>query len=163
MNPKLFIVTGTSGTGKSSVLPFLKESLNSSYRCYDFDELLRPYDFTDSWTADVSTKLKEIVENNARVGISTVCVGLIRPSYVKNFPIPILVCLLNVSIEERTQRLKKRGATQALIDDLEELNGLEQWIQESAFPYIKIETNNKSIKEVAALIQNWIFGYSGIL
>ena len=45
----LFIITGASGTGKSSLVPELKNLLPQNYSILDFDELGRPYDNTDVW------------------------------------------------------------------------------------------------------------------
>jgi len=61
MSNKIFIITGSSGTGKTSVIPFLKKSLGESSKVYDFDTISRPYDLTKEWESDVMKKCFQIM------------------------------------------------------------------------------------------------------
>ena len=162
MSTQLFIITGSSGTGKTTVLPFLKKKLPNNFKAYDWDELLRPYDDSgEVWALDVTKKMFQIATSNAVDNTNTVILGLVRPGWIKKLQPKfsfdhIKFCLLDVSVEERTKRLKKRNSPQYLIDDLEEQEGFPLWMRESGFPFAVIDTSNLSVKNVTEKIVDWI-------
>lgn len=165
MKTELFIVTGASGTGKSTSVPILKKELPENYLIYDYDEILRPYDETGSWGDEVTEKMLQITQENIQKKMLTVFCGLIRPYLVKKYQdkhgiSSIKFLLLDISTEERSRRLNQRGATMSLIGELEEHEGFRIWIDESGYENTKLEVTNLREKEVATKIKNWILKHS---
>ena len=162
----LFIVTGASGTGKTTLVPLLKKQLGSTYAVHDFDAIWKPYDFTDDWDTKVIIKGLVMARQNAKEDRFTVVAGLIRPQKVKklakklDFSLPIHFCLLDVSPEARARRLKERKASEELIKDEKELEMLPKWFRDSGYKYFIIDTTQLSIGEVANEIVKWIKGKS---
>lgn len=163
MKADLFIITGTSGAGKSTIIPILQQSLSESYRVYDWDEIVRPYDGTgELWANEVTEKMFYITKDNMNKNINTVILGLVKPAWInehqEHYGINnIKFCLLDISVEERARRLKLRNAPEYLINDLEEHDGLPKWIKESGFPSITIDTTYLTPEEVVAKIEEWIW------
>lgn len=158
---KLFLITGASGTGKTTLVPLLCKKLSNSFQVYDFDQIWKPYDFTETWEREVAKKALSIFIKNMEEGVSTVIVGLIRPQLAQEMlaDIPLFeikFCLLDVTVEERAKRLKKRSASQDLVDDVEELMNLEKWLEDSKYEFVKIETTNLSPKKVANSLAQWV-------
>lgn len=162
METELFIVTGTSGTGKSTITPQLQQQLPNNYAVYDWDELVRSYDGTeDLWAFEVAERMFEVTRDNINQNITTVVLGLIKPAWMEKYKDQygvknIKFCLLTISVEERTRRLTQRGAPLHLINDLEEHEGFPQWIQESQFENVMIDTSELSPDEVTDQIKHWI-------
>jgi len=122
----LYIITGACGTGKSSILPGLKKRF-PEFEVYDFDDYDMPENPTVEWAREATQYWLELVSVNITHQKKTILAGLIRPSDIREFTsntnIKIRFCLLDVNIEERALRLKKRGASRELIDDLQESVG----------------------------------------
>ena len=155
----LFIITGACGTGKSSLVPGLKKHF-PDFEVYDFDDYGVPENPTVEWRREATLHWLEIVRDKALRQTKTILAGLIAPADIQEFTrdsnLTIRFCLLDIDQEERAFRLIKRGATQELIDDLEELTDFPQWLSESIFEYIVIDTTKLTIGEVTEKVTEWI-------
>ncbi len=154
MQTELFIITGASGTGKSTTTLLLKKKLSSSCAVYDYDELLRPFDNTETWGDEVTQKMLQITKGNLEKNLITVVLGLIRPHTVKKYQDSygvksIKFCLLDISSEERSKRLATRGSSMSLIDGIEEHVGFRTWIHEAGYESSIINVSNLNPNEVA--------------
>lgn len=157
----LYIITGATGAGKSAVIPGLRSKLPDNYMVYDFDEILRKYDFTDNWSWEVTDKALEISSKNATKGISTIISGLVRPYQVekleeKYHQKDVKFCLLDVNTRERINRLKKRD--EVLDEKLDEAEGFRDWIKESKYQYQIIDTTALTLDELVEKLISWIKG-----
>ncbi|RJQ25227.1 hypothetical protein C4577_06255 [Candidatus Parcubacteria bacterium] len=161
MRTEIFIITGASGTGKSVSVLLIKKELSSSYLVYDYDEILRLYDNSDTWADEVTEKMLLITSENKKKNIITVFFGLIRPYLVKKYANKyqinkIKLCLLDISTEERARRLKQRGSSMSLIGDIEEHEGFRTWIDEAGYESVKIDVTDLTPEEVIKNIKGWI-------
>ncbi len=161
MNTELFIITGASGTGKSTSVSLLKKKLPADFLVYDYDEILRPYDFTETWGDEVVEKMLQITSENIKNNITTVFLGLIRPHSVKEHQNKhdvhtIKLLLLDISTEERARRLKQRGSSMSLVYGIEEHEGFRSWISEADYENSMIDVTNLNSDEVVQKIYEWV-------
>ena len=157
---KLYFITGACGTGKSSIIPYLKKNLKG-FNIHDFDEVGVPENPTMQWRKNTTDYWLKVASENAKKDISTLIVGLSIPQEVMTAPHfssapKIYYCLLDISEEERCRRLSKRGASKELIEDLEELVGLRKWVPKSKFEYVIIDTTTLSAEETGKKVISWI-------
>jgi GNAT superfamily N-acetyltransferase len=118
---KLYFISGASGSGKSAVMPLLKELLGDNFSVYDFDDIGVPIDADKKWRQESTEKwLKRLVhEDKDACLLGQMVLGEILscPS-AKSIGNPNF-CLLDVGDFERIQRLKKRntyGADQNMLN-----------------------------------------------
>lgn len=161
MQTELFTITGASGTGKSTSVPLLRMKLSESFLVYDYDEILRPYDNTETWGDEVTEKMLQITSENTKNNLSTVFLGLIRPYSVKHYQSKynvgkIKFCLLDISTKERARRLKQRGSSMSLVGGIEEHVGFRSWIGEAGYEHIVVDTAKLTPEEVVDKIYTWI-------
>jgi hypothetical protein len=158
MSNQIFIITGASGTGKTSLLPFLKKSLGNDFRVYDFDTILRPYDFTEQWETDVIKKCLEVIQKESEQNV--VILGLIRPwKFLKyaekvSFSKKIKFLLLDITEDVREKRLRGRVVKNSLILDTEELLSFRKWFDNNNLSIL--DTSKLSLLEVSDEIVQWI-------
>ncbi len=161
----LIIITGASGTGKSSIVPFLRKRLPSTFLVYDFDALGEPFDGTDTWKDRHLANMFAIVKKNRLNDVHTVVCGLIRPQWVDPDTINISdftvnYILLTMTKEQRKNRLELRNAPLELIEDQEELNQFPMWMKSNAQFYHTIDTTYLSLVQITAQIVDWIMQYN---
>lgn len=151
----LILVTGTSGTGKSSVIPLLKKALTENYKIYDFDEIWKPYDFSDNWEDKVIEQCIKTYKKNRDEGFITIILGLIRPwKFLDIEDIEPYFIHLDINKEVRKERLEKRKASKGLIQDLEELEEFKKWFEDTEFQ--TVDTSNISIEEVSQRVSELV-------
>ncbi|MFC1710746.1 hypothetical protein ACFLZJ_01150 [Nanoarchaeota archaeon] len=153
---KTFFITGAEGTGKTSIIPYLKENL-PNLEIHDFDEVGVPENPPLQWRLDTTLYWIKIAEKNQEKNLSTCIIGLSFPSEVNDFKESeklnkISFCLLDVNKEEREKRLGKRNASNEVIADIDPLNKLRNEIKKLKV----IDTSNLSIEETANKVINWI-------
>lgn len=118
----IFFITGTSGSGKSSLTQLLKMHLpKSRFEVNDFDENGVPDDADKSWRQATTDYWLTKAQENALKKRSTIICGVIMPSEVLSSPkkpsISIHFGFIKISNEKITERLKARGWDDQLIQD----------------------------------------------
>ncbi len=117
--PKLHFIIGSSGVGKSTLVPLLKSSLPKDFDIHDFDEKLTKEvalnnALLDSWRKEATEFWIRKAEENAVSGKSTVILGLVYPKEALEIEtdIPMSFILLDASDEKIRERLMgKRFST----------------------------------------------------
>lgn len=106
----IYFITGASGSGKTAVIPYLKELLDYDIALYDFDEIGVPEGADKKWRQESTEKwLQKILSENRDVilfgqmvlGEILACPSAKRLGMVN-------LCLLDVSDMERIKRLQGR-------------------------------------------------------
>jgi len=154
----LFIITGASGTGKSTVVPYLREKLDH-FDVFDIDVISED---VGDWQKLKNVWLK-IASNIAKSHRMTVLCGTIMPWDIEkcdNYQDFSHIYYLNLHCDDETRenRLSKRGWSQELI---EEHKIFAKWLLENAEkayspPMPIVHTSNSHVDEVALNIKNWV-------
>lgn len=137
---RLIFITGSSGVGKSTIVPILKNSL-PAYAIHDFDEKLTKEvsmdaKLLDSWRKDTTKFWIKRAEENAKSGKLTIVIGLVYPKEVAEIKteLPISFYLLDVSEDKIKERLMgKRFSTEDRVAGLKQATGKtpEEFIEEN--------------------------------
>ena len=102
----LYFIAGASGSGKTAIIPHLKELWGQRIAVYDFDEIGVPKDADTKWRQEFTEKwLQKLLSDNqdaCLLGQIFACPSATQLSKI-NF------CFLDVSDIERIKRLRKRG------------------------------------------------------
>ena len=156
---KTYFITGSEGTGKTSIIPFLKKKL-PKFNIHDFDEMGVPLNPPLKWRLDTTLHWINEAKNNQEK-TSTCIIGLSFPKEILKFNESkkleeIEFILLDIDEKEREKRLQKRNANQDVIDDLKQLSGLRKQFKELKSKTKIINTTNLSINEVANKIVEYI-------
>jgi len=127
--PKIFFITGTNSAGKSTIVPLLKKSLSGLFLVYDFDEVGVPKNVDAKWRQKTTNHWLDIGIKNAKKKITTVICGLTKPHEIyenikKKNKVSVKICLLDVSANEITKRLKKRFKKPGSVKNLKKITGL---------------------------------------
>ncbi len=159
----LFIVTGTSGAGKTTVASELIKALPE---CVVFDKDLLLSTCTASWE-NFYTSWLLLAHSIAQGGRHTVICGTILPQDLDQCEARELVSTihflnLHCSDAERAKRLRTRpswrGVSEAFI---EEHKRFAQWLLDNAStsfdpPMPTLDTSTLSVEEVAQRIAEWV-------
>lgn len=115
----LYLITGTSGVGKSTLVEGLKQRLSAAcFAVHDFDEGGVPANADAAWRQKRTAAWVKQAEANAQQGKSTVVCGVIAPNEVIcPASLSTHFCLLSASPELISSRLQSRGWSEALIHD----------------------------------------------
>jgi len=146
---KTYFITGSEGTGKTSILPLLKKEFPER-DIHDFDEVGVPINPPLKWRLDTTLYWIKKAIKNQKKGISTFIIGLSFPNEITNFEESkkldkINFILLDVSEKEREKRLENRNALQDVIKDLKQLKELRRQFKKEDI----IDTSNLSIEETS--------------
>ncbi len=171
MEPQVYFISGVCGTGKSSVLPYLKEALPAAkYDVRDFDERGVPDGGGLEWHNNETRYWLEVADKNAKENKSTIICGFAEPERFKNVHqqkyLPARLFLLHASGDTIRKRLFGRYPTPESIKEINRASGvaldtfvennvsytpeLNSLFEKAGFPII--DTNNKTSKEVATEI-----------
>ncbi|STX50951.1 Uncharacterised protein [Legionella busanensis] len=183
---QLYFIGGASGSGKTAVMPYLKEILRDNIAVYDFDDIGVPENADKKWRQESTERwIKKLLnEGKDACLLGQIVLGEILSSPSARQIDKINFCLLDVSDFERIQRLKKRntyGADQNMLNWSAWLRMHHQdptWavhvIQESAASMMDfsrfnqlenyshldniliLDTTALALKEVAWKIADWI-------
>ena len=122
---RLFVITGVSGAGKTSILVQLRASLlEAEHQLCDLDASGVPTGADDAWRVKRAHSLLEQAENDAARGISTVLGGMLLPTDFAGSALPEAFCLLQASAETIRGRLLSRYASDSAASELYRITGL---------------------------------------
>jgi len=176
MQPKLFIVTGGNGVGKSTVITELVSKLDSTpYKVHDFDERGVPDNADKSWRESETVYWLEVAKQNAAANVATVVCGFVKVSDIEQAMtqvqgVQVAGCLMDGSPEVIAQRLMSRYQTPESLVELERTTGKtpEKFVGDNVWVSTKfreaaeekgfnvIDTSGKSPAEVADAIVEWL-------
>lgn len=151
----LFLITGSSGVGKSTIVPFLKKHLPEEFDVHDFDEKLTKEvvmngRLLDGWRMETTKYWIDLAVENLKLDKSTVVIGLIYPDEIKqlNMQIQYNLCLLDVSDEKIRERLiGKRFSSSQKITGLKQATGQtpEEFILENRHLMEKLRNETRAV------------------
>ncbi|STX51747.1 Uncharacterised protein [Legionella busanensis] len=183
---QLYFIGGASGSGKTAVIPNLKELLGDNIAVYDFDDIGVPENADKKWRQESTEQwIKKLLnEGKDACLLGQIVLGEILSSPSARQINRINFCLLDVNDFERIQRLRKRntyGADQNMLNWSAWLRMHHQdpkWavnvIQEAAASIMDfrrfnqlanyndlaniliLDTTDLALKEVAWKIADWI-------
>lgn len=106
----LYFIGGASGSGKTSVIPYLKEILKE-FAIHDFDDIGVPPNADKKWRQESTEKWvqKLLAEGKDACLLGQIVLGEILSCPSAKQINKVNFCLLDVSDFERIQRLKKRN------------------------------------------------------
>ncbi|WP_419418729.1 GNAT family N-acetyltransferase [Legionella sp. D16C41] len=108
---QLYFIGGASGSGKTAVIPDLKELLGDNIAVYDFDDIGVPEDADKKWRQESTEKwIKKLLSDGKDACLlGQIVLGEILSSPSASQIDKINFCLLDVNDFERIQRLKQRN------------------------------------------------------
>jgi dephospho-CoA kinase len=160
----LFIVTGSSGSGKTYVMNELRKSL-PDFVVFDLDNLRGFIDYND-WP-DVLNIWLRFARNIAESGKMTILCGTAMTWDVEkcvDFSYFRHVYYLNLHCDDETRekRLLERNWSNEMI---QEYKNFAKWLIENADkaydpPMPTVDSTVTDVSEVAAQIKNWVLTYA---
>ncbi len=176
MRAQLFIITGVNGIGKSTIIPELKDKLNSiNFVVHDFDERGVPNNTDSEWRKSELKHWLTIAEHNISKNLSTIVCGFMKISDIMYAlenadSIKISVCVLDASPETISIRISSRYLTSESLIELERTTGktLEKFASDNIWiaskfreevkenAYYVLDTNEQSPYKVATNVIAWI-------
>ncbi|RXZ77643.1 nucleoside kinase [Paenibacillaceae bacterium] len=159
----LFIVTGSSGSGKSYVINELRTIL-PDFDIFDIDNL-REVGVTDE--QQIRDVWLRVARNIAESGRMTIICGTAMTWDIEkciDFPYFKHVYYLNLHCDEETRekRLRERNWPEEMIQDYK---NFANWLLENADkeytpPMPIVDTTNADVIDVAAQIKKWVLQYA---
>lgn len=156
MKLPLFIVTGTSGSGKTTVIPFLREKL-PEYCVFDIDSMIpEDYDIMKcNWL--------RVARDIAKSGRPTILCGTIIPENLKTCDqidefCEIFYINLDINAQVINKRLNERNWNNELIQNCVDFS---VWLGKNADtsfdpPMFNIDCNQKTPNEISDKIISYI-------
>lgn len=159
--PPLFVLSGASGAGKSTIVPLLIEHLAGACIVFDVDWLIDPLraatsDGAIDWTAFRDTWL-HVAAGLAHNRLPTVLVGPFIPEHLHDLPGHDLVgeiayAALDCSDELRQARIEARPMWR--LRDVEEQIAFAAWLRANLSPVFN--TDRAAPGETADAVATWI-------
>lgn len=157
----IFFITGTSGSGKSTIMEHLKKQLpESHFVVHDFDEVGVPSDADQAWRiATTQHWIEQAQQYAAQNKVAVIC-GVTVPTEVteavKDTALQPFFSLLKIDDATITQRLQARGWHEQLIqDNINWAHFLESEVRATKQPLI-LKTENSSLQDAAFRLAEWI-------
>jgi N-acetylglutamate synthase-like GNAT family acetyltransferase len=118
---RLYFIGGASGSGKTAVMPYLKDLLGDGIAVYDFDDIGVPDGADKKWRQESTEKWlqKLLIDGKDALLLGQIVLGEILSCPSAKQIDKINFCLLDVSDFKRIGRLKKRntyGADQNMLN-----------------------------------------------
>lgn len=119
---KIIFVTGTSGTGKSTLVLELKKMNLKNIKAYDMDECGVLENVDEKWRQDRTAELLREAIRNKNKGITSFICGVSVPNEVKNCEeytndLGVIFGILEISEQTIRDRLNKRNWDKQSIQD----------------------------------------------
>lgn len=176
MKPQLFIITGVNGIGKSTIIPELKNVLDSTnFVVHDFDERGVPDNADREWRKSEIKHWFTIAEQNISKNLSTVVCGFMKMSDIKyalenGHSIKVSVCVLDASPETISSRILSRYLTTENLIKLKHTTNKtpEKFVSDNIWvaskfreeanenAYYLLDTNEQKPDEIATSVITWI-------
>ena len=120
MTKKIFFIGGASGSGKTTIIPALKEKLPSNFAIYDFDDIGIPENADTSWRQEATEKwLQKITSDKKNICLlGQMVLGEIMACPTAKELEKINYFLLDVDDFERIKRIKLRGSEREATQDM---------------------------------------------
>jgi len=163
MSNDLFIITGCSGSGKSTMVEELHYRLKDNLYVYEFDDDTFPVEnstFKD-WV-DWRVYRTQLMVNSALskyVDRPYVICGVVIPcEFYKFNQYDGNVHFASLTMENKVirSRLKKRGWGRDLINCNLDVNVHLKWLMQREFDGCTVETDKHTVEETGAILRNWI-------
>jgi dephospho-CoA kinase len=162
----LFIVTGSSGSGKTYVINELRRVL-PDFNIFDIDNL-RELGISDE--QQIRNVWLRIARNTAESGRKTIICGTAMPWDIEkciDFPYFKHVYYLNLhcDAETREKRLRERNWSDEMIQQYKNFAQRLLEIADEVYtpPMPTVDTTNTDVTEVAAQIKEWVLRYCDYL
>lgn len=158
----LFIVSGASGTGKTTLVPLLQRLLSPAWDVFETDIL---WDSGGDWNMAKCNWLR-IADHLTQAGRPVLLCGTMRPDETEaceTRPLFSIVCYAALTCEEATlvSRLRARPAWRGCDDEfIAESVNYNRWFVDNARtafdpPLFVVDTTTASPDEAARRIANW--------
>lgn len=158
----IFFITGTSGSGKTTVMEHLKEQLPPShFVVHDFDEVGVPSDADQTWRIATTQYWVEKAQQYAAQNKVAVVCGVTVPSEVlqtiKDTALQPCFAFLKIDVATIKQRLQARGWHEQLIqDNINWAHFLESAVRATKHHLAIESSNNFTAQDVANQLITWI-------
>lgn len=170
----LFILTGVSGTGKTTLLECLRDELpESSYFLADIDQEGVPSGVDEEWRKRQAARWHAEAVSRSPHGSSVVLSGTVLPTDLpRDADLTVRVCLLSATPEAITSRLRSRYSKLASASELERVvgqtvesfiaqtvrdqPGFERCFAQSSFRYSVVDTSSISVGEACGRVLSLI-------
>ncbi|WP_409340327.1 AAA family ATPase [Paenibacillus sp. MBLB4367] len=163
-NWPLFIVTGSSGSGKTYVLDELRKIM-PGFVAFDLDNLRGFIDYND-WQKGLNIYVR-FARDIVKSGVMTILCGTVMPWDMEkcaDFECFSHVYYLNLHCDDdaREQRLRARDWPENKIHDYK---NFAKWLIDNADtayspPMPIVDTTNSNVTEVASRIKEWVLQYA---
>jgi hypothetical protein len=157
----LFVVTGASGSGKTTIFPELLRRMPGWCAVFDVDWLIDPLrdaakDAQVNWSAFTDTWL-HVAHGVAQNGLPTLLLAPFIPEHLKNLPGRAWVgeihhLVLDCPDGERVRRIEARPCWRAR--DVDAQTEFGRWLRQNLAPVI--DTSTLSPSEVADAVAAWV-------
>jgi broad-specificity NMP kinase len=154
-----FFITGTSGSGKSTIVPILKKLL-PEFSVYDFDEIGVPSGADQKWRQEASNKWLKIISK--RKETKTIVCGVTVPDEIKSAnkdkSFELYFASIDIDPKDVKERLLKRCWSKERIEDNILWGKVLKDKTEKESGSIIVDGSNNSPDEVVRILVNWIKG-----
>jgi broad-specificity NMP kinase len=170
---KIIFIIGVNGVGKSSIIPILKQKVNNNQcEVHDFDERGVSDNADKIWRQNETNFWINFGKKNLTQDITTIICGFVKPIELNqiasiNDIIPIVILLHGDNVNIQSRMLSRYTNNESIIElfrttgkNIEKFTQDNIWISQQFktdclnLGYNIVDTSNRSIEEVAALVLN---------
>lgn len=170
----IFIIIGSNGVGKSTIIPLLKQKLANNFRIYDFDERGVPNNADKTWRQSETFHWLKLGKTNLQSNIITIICGFMKPNEIidisEKLDIHSQVCLLDINEVNLKERLLSRYKNDKNVKELLRATGktVNKFIEDNIYVssllrktskehfFHILDTNQLSTAQVTESVLRWI-------